>query len=322
MHRHTSRHRAWLCRHSAPGCVALLLLTACGTGIEVTEHVTDKDVKRAIGQIDNRQPVVTLEPYVDSVPAWKTGKRFWVADKQVRLLFASSRDYGLDTADITGHVLTYQGYETGGIYDNRSTINLLLTDTADGSTYLYRTGKTMPEFSSSFSIPMLIDLDMVDHVARQVAGKDYYIRTGIWYDCESGQMKAGRHFIKVHIDEVLPGNAVMPLRVLFTAVDTGERAMTWLSDNNSVAMQDRSFDALFVATDPHLSHPDINDSTWELITRSSVAEGMTKDECRLSLGAPRHINELPSQGGMREFWYYDGGSYLYFVDGLLQEFRR
>ena len=48
-----------------------LLLASCGTGIEVTEHVTDKDVQRVMDQIGTRQPVVTLEAYIDSLPAWK-----------------------------------------------------------------------------------------------------------------------------------------------------------------------------------------------------------------------------------------------------------
>ena len=61
---------------------------------------------------------------------------------------------------------------------------------------------------------------------------------------------------------------------------------------------------------------------WERITRGLVVEGMTKDECRLAMGSPRRISERPDQGGMREYWYYDGGCYLFFVDGLLSQFRR
>ena len=82
------------------------------------------------------------------------------------------------------------------------------------------------------------------------------------------------------------------------------------------------FDALFVAMDPHQAYPEIGDEMWKHITRSELVEGMTKEECRLSVGSPRRINEVPDQGGMREYWYYDGGSYLYFVDGLLSQFRR
>ena len=197
----------------------------------------------------------------------------------------------------------------------------LFNDAINGRTYLYRTGKTIDEFHPAFSIPMLIDMDMVQHIERQIKGKDFYIRTPIWYDRDNEQMMTGRHFIQVCIDSVLPGNSVMPLRVLFTTIDKGEKAMVWMSDNVSV-MHGRDFDAMFVASNPRLSYPTITDANWELITRGRVVVGMTKEECRLSLGTPRHINERPDQAGMREYWYYDGGSYLFFVDGLLSEFRR
>lgn len=301
-------------------CALCTVMAACGTGIEVTEHVGDKDVKKVLEQTASNQSQVTLDAYVDSVPAWRQGKLFRVADNQARLLFARSHDYDIDTVDLVGKTLIYDGYDTGGIYDNRRTVNLLFKDNT-GNTYVYRTGKTIDEFRSGFSIPMLIDMDMVNHIGRQVIGKDYYIRTPIWYDCQSEQMRDGRHFIKVHIDSVLPGNAIMPLRALFTTADTHEKAMVWMSDNAST-MHGRDFDALFAAADPHLSYPTISDANWERITRAQVVEGMTKEECRLALGSPKRINENPDQSGMREYWYYDGGAFLFFVNGLLWQFRR
>ena len=303
--------------------LAYSLLVACGTGIEVTEHVTDKDVKRVITQTTREGQESSLVAYRDSVPVWRTGKkRFWVADDQVRLLFGTDRNVLADTASsLSGHVLVYQGYDIGSIYDNRQTLNLIFKDIETSCTYVYRTGKTLIEFGSSFSIPMLIDLDMIDHVSQQIAGKDYYINTLIWYDRETEQMMNGRHYIKVHIDSVLPGNAVMPMRVLFTTHDTGQRAMVWMCDQSST-MLGRDFDALFDTSDPHLLYPAITEKNWELITQAQVAEGMTKEECRLALGSPKHINQNPDQGGMREYWYYDGGSYLFFIDGLLNHFRR
>lgn len=295
------------------------LLLSCGTGIEVTERVTDKDVRKVIHQVDNKPQRGTLEPFVDSVPAWKPGKRFWVADDQMKLLFAHSGEYDIDSLSLAGRVLTYVGYDMGGIYDNRSTVNL---NFSDGEHLLvYRTGKTMDDFHPRFSIPMLVDLDMVDCVARQVTGHDYYIRTGIWYDRTSLEMMAGRHFIKVHIDEVLPGNEVLPLRVLFTAIDSGEQAMVWMSENAS-AMLGRDFDALFAEKNPRLDYPAVSDENWERITRAQVELGMTKEECRLALGNPVRISSNPDQGGLREYWFYDGGAYLFFVDGLLSQFRK
>ena len=297
-----------------------LLPLSCGTGIEVTERVTDKDVLKAISRSDNQPKMATLDAYCDSVPAWKAGKRFWVADDQARLLFAGSSDYDIDTVSLAGRVLTYQGYDTGGIYDNRNTVNLRFTDGAN-LLYVYRSGKTIDDFKPGFTIPMLIDMDMVAHVSRQITGRDYYIRTGIWYDRESELMIDGRHFIKVHIDSVLPGNAVLPLRVLFTASDNGQRALVWMTENAST-MLGRDFDAMFVASDPRLDYPEVSDENWSHIQHGQVAVGMTKQECRLSLGTPNRISENPEQGGMREYWYYDGGAYLFFMNGLLSQFRK
>lgn len=307
--------------HAVVGIALCILMAACGTGIEMTEHVTDKDVRKVLEQADSKQASVTLEAYTDSLAAWKTGKRFWVADDQVKQMLLYS-GFDLDSLHLAGHVLNYDGWVTSGLFtdDNRK-VDIRFVDSITGQAFVYRYGKAVEAFRPGFTLPMLIDLDMVEHIARQVQGKDYYIRTPIWYDQQTEQMKDGRHFIKVHIDSVLPGNAVMPLRVLFTTADTRERAMVWMSDNAST-MHGRDFDALFVASDPHLAHPEISDANWQKITRGQVAEGMTKIECGLALGSPKRINEIPDQRGMREYWYYDGGAYLFFVDGLLRQFNK
>lgn len=311
-------------------CICLFIVTAamlpvimasCGTGIELTERVTDKDVRRVMEQIDSRQQSVTLEAYRDSLEAWEPGKRFWVADDQVKELLS---DNDKDTLHLAGHILLYTGWWVSGVYVddyNNRRMYLDLEDSQTGVSYVYRAGKEVEARRSGFTFPMLIDMDMVEHYARQIVDKDFYIKTSIWYDRQSEQMLDGRHYIKVHIDSVLPGNAVLPLRVLFTTADTREKAMVWMSDNSST-MHGRDFDALFVASDPHLAYPTITDENWKRITCGQVVEGMTKVECQLALGAPKRINQNPDQGGMREYWYYDGGSYLYFVDGLLSQFRR
>ena len=303
------------------GCVlAALMLSACGTGIEVTEHVTDKDVQRVLDKGADQQPVVTIKAYQDSLPAWKIGKRFWVADDKVTQMLAVTDAYDNDTLHLAGHILSYAGYSLSGPFEGRR-VYVEFDDIETGLRLVYRYGKESDIYHAGFSLPMLIDLDMVEHVSRQLVDKEFFIRTPIWYDRKSEQMISGRHFIKVRIDSVLPGNAVMPLRVLFTTTDTREQAMVWISDNVST-MHGRDFDALFSVTDPRSSYPAIPDATWERITRGQVAEGMTKEECRLALGSPKRINERPDQAGMREYWYYDGGSYLYFVDGLLSQFRK
>lgn len=304
--------------------VACLMAVSCGTGIEMTEHVTDKDVRRVIEQVDSRQQALSLVAYRDSLDAWKPGKRFWVADDQINKMLNVSSAYDKDTLHLAGHILLYSSRGADGIligdYNNRR-LSLYFEDSETGARYSYRAGKEVEACRPGFTFPMLIDMDMVEHYARQIVDKEFYIKTPIWYDRQSGQMLNGRHFIKVHIDSVLPGNAVMPLKVFFTTSDASERAMVWMSDKAST-MHGRDFDAMFVATDPHQAYPAIGDDTWTLITRGQVRDGMTKEECQLALGSPKRISQNPDQSGMKEYWYYDGGSYLYFVDGILSQYRR
>ena len=114
---------------------------------------------------------------------------------------------------------------------------------------------------------------------------------------------------------------VLPLKVLFTAKDNGDKACLWMTDGNTL-MQGRDFDALFSLRDIRRSYSSISDANWRRIVNGQVAEGMTKEECRLAKGAPKSIRQLPDQRGLREYWLYDGGAYLYFVDGILTNNRK
>ncbi len=297
-----------------------LLVSMAGcmfTGVESTQRVSEKEVRRTMGELERRQPTMTLQPFLDSVPAWQQGKQFFVTDNQLRLVMFTTAP---DTVQLAGQLITYDGYDQGSVLDNRDALNLRFRD-QDGKTYVYRTGKTIDQFSAKYSVPLLIDMDMVADVDRQLRNKEVWIKTPIWYDLGTEEMQRGRQFIRVRIDAVEPGNKVLPLKVKFTALDSGERAFLWMSDPNAT-MHNRDFDSLFSLRDLHENYPEISDATWQLIVRGELVEGMNKEECRLSMGAPKRINQLPNQAGLREYWYYDGGKYLFFVDGLLSQFRK
>ncbi len=297
-----------------------LLVSMAGcmfTGVESTQRVSEKEVQRTMGELERRQPTMTLQPFLDSVPAWQQGKQFFVTDNQLRLVMFTTAP---DTVQLAGQLITYDGYDQGSVLDNRDALNLRFRD-RDGKTYVYRTGKTIDQFSAKYSVPLLIDMDMVADVDRQLRNKEVWIKTPIWYDLGTEEMQRGRQFIRVRIDAVEPGNKVLPLKVKFTALDSGERAFLWMSDPNAT-MHNRDFDSLFSLRDLHENYPEISDATWQLIVRGELVEGMNKEECRLAMGAPKRINQLPNQAGLREYWYYDGGKYLFFVDGLLSQFRK
>ncbi|WP_407405520.1 hypothetical protein [Sodaliphilus sp.] len=301
-------------------CMAtMLLVSSCFTGVENTPKITDKDVSRTINELERRQPTMTLTTYRDSLPSWREGKRFYVTDDNVKLIFTQVAGDNMDSVKLVGRILSYKGYDTSLGLDGRDVVDIHLADGSDE--YVYHTGKTEGEFLSTFSIPLLIDMDVVEHVSRQLEGKEVYIKTPIWYNIDGEYMIHGRQYIKVHIDEVLPGNKVLPLRVLFTASDNKEKAFVWMSAGQN-AINNRDYDSMFSSKDLHGSYPEISGSHWEMIKRGEVETGMTKEECRLAKGAPKKISRMPDQTAVREFWYYDGGSYLQFVDGLLKNFRK
>lgn len=295
------------------------MLVSCFTGVENTPKITEKDVSRTINELERRQPTMTLKQYRDSLITWKVGKEFYVTDNQVRLLFTHDEGFNLDSVQLGGKVLQFKGYTTSQGVDNRDIVSIILTD--GDRDFTYQTGKVISEFTSSYAIPLLIDMDMVRNIASQLVGKDVYIKTPIWYDIKGEYMIRGRQFIKVHIDSVMPGNKVLPLRVQFTASDNNQQAFVWMSGSVGV-INNRDYDSMFSTKDLHENYPEITTKHWELIINGSVEIDMTKEECRLANGAPRQIVRRPDQASVKEYWYYDGGAYLQFVDGLLKNFRK
>ena len=297
-----------------------LMFVSCFTGVEGTKKVSDKDVSKAISRSQTAvKKQNLLVAYKDSVPAWRHGKRFYVTDSQVKLIFAPSNSVNSDTLHLAGKTLVYDGYSEGGVLDNRKTVNLMFSD--GNNKYIYSTNKEIQEFSSQFQIPFLIDEDMVAFYSQQLSNKYFWIKTALWYDVKSERMIKGRQFVKVHVDRVEPGNKVFPLKVVFSAIDGGQKAFVWIATNVEV-MKDRDFGSLFTTEDLREKHKDITDANWVRITNSQVVEGMTKEECRLSLGTPKQVRQRPTYDGLNEIWYYDGGSFLLFADGLLKEFRK
>ncbi|MGM9804278.1 MAG: hypothetical protein ACI308_08895 [Muribaculaceae bacterium] len=295
-----------------------VFMSGCFTGVEGTKAITDKDVRKVVSGLSQEEiEANSLSIPADSFASWQPGKRFYVCDDNARLIFRPSEKYDADTLRLKGRILRYVDYYLGSVLDNRNAVNINFTD--GNNIYTYATDKTIDALKSGYSIPFLIDLDAVDYVNEQLQGRQCYVKTPIWYDFD-GEMVEGRKFVKVAIDSVLPGNKVFPIKVLFTDVEKDRRAMLWMTTGGTV-MKNRSFDALFSLSDLRKRYPEISDETWQCIVDGRVKGGMTKDEVRLSLGAPASINQRATYEGIREYWYYSDGRYFYFEDGLLVERR-
>lgn len=300
----------------------LLLVTSCFTGIENTKKITTKDVAKVTQE---KGSVKTSESRynnieVDSFPNWRAGKEFIVVDNNVTRIFVPSSAYDVDTLNLLGKTLKYIGYTEGNVLDNNPNVNLIFTD---GKNELnYSTKKTLEDIKRQklmLQVPFLVENDLIEEYNRQLCNKHFFLRTPIWYN-EHGDMISGRKYIKVKIEHVYAGDKVFPLCVSFLT-EEGERAYLFMSTKQS-SVTNRLFDNLFSETDLRLNYPLISDIVWKHIVNGTVAFGMTKDECRLSLGIPSNIQEFPTNDGLQESWYYSDGMYLVFFDGLLKQFRK
>lgn len=292
------------------------LLTGCFTGVEGTKKITDEDVSKVSGTNNSAtlSPVDTL--HTQRFADWIPGKRFIVADEQIKLVFRQS-DKGIDLT--AGDTISYSRYDTQNLLGLQDCLVITLQG-KKGQPLNYQTNKTLAEINaqSIFSIPFLIDCDMLDKANSYLAGSDYYIKTANWFDA-NGNLVSGTKFMKVNIRKVEPGNKVYPMKIVFSYDSKDWYVYISSLDNN---VYGRIFSNIFSINDLRESYPGISDENWMMITQGKVVLGMTKEECRLSLGTPDNIDRIPTYDGLKEIWKYSDGVYLIFEDGLLTKYRK
>ena len=79
---------------------------------------------------------------------------------------------------------------------------------------------------------------------------------------------------------------------------------------------------LFLLADPKGKYPHISNENWALIQQGKVGTGMTKEECKLSIGNPDDLQSGHSRSQTMDIWQYNDGTFLMFEDGLLTRFRQ
>lgn len=306
-------------------------LTSCFTGVESTPKVTvtrgDMGRIRAQQREDWYLDTIKPQPMAD----WKPGKKFYVTDDRVALTFLQEgMPLSADSLHLFGSILQYSGAEQIIHPDGQRTVTLRLTSssgiTADNTSaaqpiYRFDTGLDSLQAASEFNsyqIEMLIDIDAVTQADKLMRGNKYWTRSPIWYTPADKPFK-GRKYVPVTVDSVSIGNLIFPLKVYFTD-EKGEKAYM-LMNLKGTGSGSRSFANLFYLEDIRPRYQHISPTNWQLICEGRVAEGMTKEECRLSLGYPQNIESGFSTGYTIDIWQYDGGRYLRFEDGLLTKFN-
>ena len=298
----------------------LVFLSSCFTGVESTKKITlSKEDRKAIRLTEEDSFLKSIQP--SPLSEWEKGMPFYATDNRVILIFDQQ---GLPTnpeeAQMKGKILTYGGCDSHIGADGKKYTDIIFQD--GEQIYRYNTNKTEKEASStvmSDKIPMLIDMNMVQQAAGLMKGKKLWTRTALWYDTEGNKIK-GKKFIPVHVQEVKPGSMVFPLMVMFKDEEDNNAAL-FINFGNS-GTDSRSFSHIFTLEDIRKKYPSTTDEIWNLISTEQVRKGMTKEECRLSLGVPTEVSSGHDYSQTLDLWHYPDGMVLWFEDGLLSRFRK
>ncbi|MCM1111179.1 MAG: hypothetical protein NC336_08225 [Clostridium sp.] len=292
-------------------------LGGCFTGVDSTPKITASDVRRASAAEPRPE-----ESYLDSAAPetlgeWRQGKVFVVTDPKISLVF---NDYNTAKAPAVGSHLRYTGSREVTDFAGRRVTEIHLADSL-ALPYVYTVVEQRDSLlGRQVAIPCTVDLDMVGQASALLLGKTFYVMTSTWRD-NRGQTVPGRKYIPVEITAVGPATEVSPVAVEFHAVDEDARGIVML-DPRRHGGDPRAFASLFSFSDPRKRYPAIRDEAWRNITFGMVAPGMTRDECRLSLGSPADVTRSAGYSYLHEAWRYDTGMYLIFEDGILTSIKR
>lgn len=291
------------------------MLTGCFTGVESTPKITGAEVKKervTTSPEDNYLAGVADSPLSE----WERGKRFVVTDDKIKLIFGATAP----SESLAGKEIAFIGASesTGITGDNVTDLSFA---TPSGAVVEYRINQPLNELTKkpALSVPLTIQQSMVEQARERLYGQHLYILTRSWRD-DNDNSVGGRQFVPVTIDSVSPGNSIYPIKVSFTDEHRmqGRMFITPGEKRNSP----RTFSTVFSFNDPRKKYPDISPENWDLIIRGRVGMGMTREECRLALGAPKEIDRAANNSYLREVWLYENGIYLVFEDGLLKFYRR
>ena len=286
--------------------------TGCFTGVESTPKITDADVRR------ETTPPTPDETYLHDVryaprAQWQEGRPFVVTDAKISRALVPDAYGQRQLAE--GDTLRYEGLTPGRSLASELVSDLRFIDTG-GNGFTFRVDVEPDSLLQRVvKVPFAIDCDIVDQTSAKLLGKRFYIVTSARRD-SAGTIWRARKFVPVTVDEVAVGTAVNPVRVRI--VDEGNPpAYLFINPEARSGRSAGSFASMLSLTNPRDRYPLITDAVWENITNNRVSVGMTRQECKLALGAPAEVIQRPGYGYLYEAWRYDNGTYLMFEDGLL-----
>lgn len=301
-------------------CAAGLLMVCggCFTGVEGTKKIelSRQEVRRSEPTAEDR---LISEVSAQKAEDWRQGKKFLVTDNRAALMF-DSRTLPANpiNLNLAGKTLRFTGFSNQKTAAGEEEKIIVFTD--GEREYLYPTGSTSGNGKAlplSDELPMMVDKEMIGHINALLQGRTLWTRTQLWYD-SSGKVKHGKKYIPVTVDSVTAGDNAFPLKIWFTGKeDNSDSKGTLYITIGATRANSRPFGSQFALADMRRDYPDIEDSVWTLIQEGKIKEGMTKEECRLSLGSPLDVVQGHNTGNLYDIWQYSDGLYLIFQDGVL-----
>lgn len=310
-------------RYSVSLVVSVMFTISCSTGIESTKAITMSRSERREA-MPGAEERLSAQITSEQLGEWRAGKKFLVTDNKAAVLLerfpSAARIQVVDS--VAGSVLRFDRISSrltpGG--DTVAVIEFK----GEGYDYLYNTSRNLRDALHSLrgqDMPMMIDLDMVAAADTLLRGRKVWTRSRLWYD-SVGNIVDGRKFDPVTITRVRPGIKVFPLAVEFTD-EKRENAVMFMnvSSSDGIGAESRTFQSLFLLEDPRPLYSSVSPEIWENIKVGRVSSGMTKDECRLSLGNPSEVDAGHNWSSVIDIWRYRDGTYLQFQDGILVNYR-
>lgn len=299
--------------------LSVLLLCSCYTATESVPTIKDRDVPE---HKPTAEELVMENNFAQQgCHLWSNGKAFISVEDYLSPMLRPEENTPFMESGLKGKTFYYRGYRVENTYGDKELVYLLYE--CDGNTYSYYTGKSLQEITDMNYqplLPSLVDVDDVALARSLFVGKQLYILTNQWYDGQD-ELMSGRHYVPVTVAAVEPGNSVLPLAIHFVD-DRNVSAHVYISTKSSLRTQMLSFDRLFAYTNPRDAYPEVTDNVWQAITEGRLLKGMTKMECRLAIGLPTETKKIATYSGLKEQWLYNTGTYLFFADGILEEFRQ
>lgn len=299
-------------------CFALMpVAQSCFTGIESTPRITSADARRA-GVKVTQEARLGASILPESPRSWQPGKQWMVTDNRIAMIFTGSPAC---SDSLGGSVITLSAIKPVVSLTGDSVMQLSFTSPHVASRLDYVTDVKQHEWQSrpSMSIPFTVEMSAVDRADSLLRGKEYYITSPLWCDAQ-GNAVPGLHHIPVEITGVRAGTESLPLMVSFIPKGFGDNVPAryiYMTYGTGYAAS-RNFDRLFTFTNPRQQYPAVTEENWNLIVRSKVAAGMSRNEVRLALGQPDNIDRGATRGGLQmERWSYTNGIYLLFEEDVL-----